>query len=61
MSSPALLEALTSREVRDVIKMVGDDEFGKVRPEICEAAAQAKSHVVPPTPGGGHTCMEAAL
>jgi hypothetical protein len=32
-----VLEALTSREVRDVIKMVGDDEYGRVRPAIHEA------------------------
>ena len=47
VDSSAVLEALTAREVRDVIRMVGDDEFGKVRPEIRSAVAEMLPLAVP--------------
>jgi hypothetical protein len=39
-----VLEALTLREAKDVIRMVGDDEFGKVRPEVEAAVLQAPAY-----------------
>ena len=47
VDSSAVLEALTAREVRDVIRMVGDNEFGKVRPEIRSAVAEMLPLAVP--------------
>ena len=38
-----VLGALTLREAKDVVRMVGDDEFGVERPEIKEAVHAAVS------------------
>ena len=38
-----VLGALTLREAKDVVRMVGDDEFGVERPEIKEAVSAAVS------------------
>ena len=54
-----MLEALTSREVRDVIKMVGDDEYGRVRPAIHEAMED--SLALSEGLGGGRAPKQAAL
>ena len=61
VNSSAVLEALTAREVRDVIRMVGDDEFGKVRPEIRSAVAEMLPLAVPSGEEDGVEPTRAAL
>jgi hypothetical protein len=61
VDSSAVLEALTAREVRDVIRMVGDNEFGKVRPEIRSAVAEMLPLAVPADEEDGVEPTRAAL